>query len=179
MQLRLSQPLGSAGCQHRVRGPGSSRAVGGASEGGRHKSSRDTGPEIPDPLESSSEGLCPSPRQDPGREKSGRGRVGAHTFRVPQKFPGCKGTPPSVFNSLSSCWGAVGGHLRKTPPHGPLSYKRALLVQTSNKHTGDYCSFTPALRPLRRAFSYTPLSSLLSNFLSFFSSISLFLSLFF
>lgn len=116
---------------------------------------------------------------DPVREKSGRGRVGAHTFRVPQKFPGCKGTPPSVFNSLSSCWGAVRGHLRTTPPHGALSYKRALLVQTSNKHTSDYCSFPPALRALRRTFSYTPLSSLLSNFLSFFSSVSLFLSLFF
>lgn len=48
LQLRISPPLRSTWSQHRVRGPGSRTGVGGESERGKNKSSRDTGPGIPD-----------------------------------------------------------------------------------------------------------------------------------
>lgn len=71
------------------------------------QSSRNTRPGIPDTLESSSKGRIPFLQFQVGSWTRGKRqeRVRAHTFRVPQKFPGCKGTSPGVFNCLASCWG--------------------------------------------------------------------------
>lgn len=118
LQLRTSPPLRSAGCRHRVRGPRSSRSVGGESQGGWHKISWDTEPEIPDPLDSSSEGLFPSPGQDPGCEKSG----GAGSVRTPSGFPRSSRAvkrPRRVFSILFLPAGGAGGHLETTPPLRP------------------------------------------------------------
>lgn len=103
-------------------GPREQQECGRQTRGREAQKFRGAGPETPRPLESSSEGLCPSPRREEswtGEERCGV-RVGAHTFRVPRSSQAAKGPLPCVFNPFSSCCGEnVGGHLQTTPPHCP------------------------------------------------------------
>lgn len=176
LQLRGSGPLRSAGSQRRVSGRGSSGGVGGESEGGVG---------ILDPRSLTRRA---PPRRDalpfsPGSDRvlDARAAAGAGSERTPSGFPRssqvAKGPRRGFPIPFLPAWG-VGGHSQRTPAPCPPPHKRALVVRTKNKHTGGYCFFNSALRALRVAFSCFPLSSLLSNFPSFVSFISLFLSFF-
>lgn len=92
------------------------------------QSSRNTRPGIPDTLESSSKGRIPFLQFQAGSWTRGKRqeRVRAHTFRVPQKFPGCKGTSPGVFNCLASCWGCRRPLANTYSTPAPPLYQRAL-----------------------------------------------------
>lgn len=99
------------GCGRRVRGRGG-----------------DPGPAVPDTQGSSSKGrapFLPRLRQGLRREGSGGSGVGAHAFRVPQKFAGCKGTSPRVSNSLSPCLGCWRPLAKNSGPLPPATQARS------------------------------------------------------
>lgn len=121
-------------------GPREQQECGRQTRGREAQKFRGAGPETPRPLESSSEGLCPSPRREEswtGEERCGV-RVGAHTFRVPQKFPGCKGTSAVCFQSFffllwGECRRTLANHPTSLPPAPPCDPISALSPSADTK----------------------------------------------